>query len=219
MRVFRSFENFFGTNNPFSVLQETVKQNATLASSGPPAQVINLECTLEELYTGCIKRPAVERLVVSGDGRDQTTESIHVDVVLKSGYLNGTSITFPKKGDVLPGMEPSDLTFVVNEAPHDKYHRVGNDILYTANITLAQALGRCELSLVHLDGRCLNVDCNRVITPNSKVIVPGEGFPSVGGGSSSKGDLIVDFNIRFPEHLTLEEQDSIGAVLAKKFRK
>jgi hypothetical protein len=107
---------------------------------------------------------------VSGDGRDQTTESIHVDVVLKSGYLNGTSITFPKKGDVLPGMEPSDLTFVVNEAPHDKYHRVGNDVLYTANITLAQALGRCELSLVHLDGRCLNVDCNRVITPNSKVI-------------------------------------------------
>jgi len=213
------FEGFFGTNNPFSVLQETVKQNATLASSGPPAQVINLECTLEELYTGCIKRPAVERLVVSGDGRDQTTESIHVDVVLKSGYLNGTSITFPKKGDVLPGMEPSDLTFVVNEAPHDKYHRVGNDVLYTANITLAQALGRCELSLVHLDGRCLNVDCNRVITPNSKVIVPGEGFPSVGGGSSSQGDLIIDFNIRFPEHLTLEEQDSIGAVLAKKFRK
>ena len=70
-----------------------------------------------------------------------------VDVVVKPGYMSGTSITFKGKGDVLPGMTASDLTFLINELSHKDYQRVGNDVLYTANITLAQALGKCDLNL------------------------------------------------------------------------
>ena len=70
------FESFFGTNNPFSVIQEETKKSATLASAGPPPQMINLNCTLNDLFNGCIKRPSVERLIVSNDGLEQKTETL-----------------------------------------------------------------------------------------------------------------------------------------------
>jgi DnaJ-class molecular chaperone len=38
----------------------------------------------------------------------------------------------------------SDLTYLINEMSHKDYQRVGNDVFYTANITLAQALGKEE---------------------------------------------------------------------------
>ena len=145
------FASFFGTNNPFSVLQESVKTSAELSIAGPPSQIQSLDCTLEELYVGCIKRSRVERVVVSEDGMDQKHEDVVVDVVVKPGYMSGTSITFKGKGDVLPGMTASDLTFLINELSHKDYQRVGNDVLYTANITLAQALGKCELNLRWVD--------------------------------------------------------------------
>jgi DnaJ-class molecular chaperone len=211
------FESFFGTNNPFSVIQEETKKSATLASAGPPPQMINLNCTLNDLFNGCIKRPSVERLIVSNDGLEQKTETLNVDVLIKPGYQSGTSITFNKMGDVLPGLGPSNLTFIINEVPHELYQRVGDDLLYTANITLAQSLGRCELSIVHLDGRSLNIDCNKVIEPNSKMVIKGEGFPST--ENKKRGDLILNFNVIFPKHLTAEEQNSLGSILSKKFKK
>ena len=208
----RMFASFFGTDNPFSVLQGKIKKGALESAAGPPAQISILSCTLEELYTGTIKRPNVERVVVSEDGCEQRTEEVSLDVVIQAGYQSGTSITFKGKGDVLPGLPASDLTFILEQAPHSTYTRVGNDILTTASITLAQALGKHELTLRHLNGRNLLVDCNHVLTPTSKVVVQGEGF-------GSDGSLIIAFDIMFPTHLSSDEQDAVSRLLSKKFSK
>ena len=98
------FEEFFGTLNPFSVLQERAKEGARQSTSGPPPLRKSLDCTLEELYVGGIRRPRVERVVVSSDGMVQTHEDVVVDVVLQPGYRANTEINFPRRGDVMPGM-------------------------------------------------------------------------------------------------------------------
>ena len=115
------FENFFGTGNPFSVLQEKARDSAIRAAANPPAQVVQLTCTLEELYCGCIKRPTASRMVATPDGIDVKPEDVKLDVVIKPGYAEGTKITFRGEGDRLPGMKASDLTFLVTEAPHEMY--------------------------------------------------------------------------------------------------
>ena len=68
----------------------------------------------------------------------------------------------------------------------------------------------------HLDGRSLNIDCNHVLNPTSKVLVSKEGFPKTDGGN---GDLIINFRIQFPTHLTSTEQDDVSRILSKKFKK
>ena len=43
-----------------------------------------------------------------------------------------------------------------------------------------------------------------------------EGFPKTDGGN---GDLIINFRIQFPTHLTSTEQDDVSRILSKKFKK
>ncbi len=212
----RVFEGFFGTGNPFSVIQETTTANARQAIAAPPTQVKELACTLEELHTGCVKRLRVTRMISSADGLDVVPDDVEVDVVVQPGYCSGTTITFKGKGDALPGLEAADMSFVVREKVHATYQRQGNDLIYQAQITLAQALGRCELPIRTLDGRGITADCNQVLDPSSTVIVKGEGMAGAGG---ARGDLIIHFSIAFPQHLTPEEQDQIATILVPKFNR
>ena len=205
------FCSFFGTGNPFAVLQEKAREGAARAAANPPAQVVALACSLEELYCGCVKRPSVSRMVATADGMDVAPEDVTMDVVIKPGYGEGTSITFRGQGDRLPGMKASDLTFLVTERKHEIYSRQGDDLVHCAKINLAQALGACELLLRTLDGRVITVDCNHVLDPSSVVTIKGEGM-------CGRGDLIVHFDIAFPKHLATGESEALTRILAPKFR-
>jgi DnaJ family protein B protein 4 len=54
----------------------------------------------------------------------------------------GTKVTFENEGDEYPGVIPADIIFVLEEKPHPYFVRQGNDLIYTAEITLLQVLTR-----------------------------------------------------------------------------
>ena len=60
---------------------------------------------------------------------------------------------------------PADIIFVVGEKPHAVFKRDGNDLTYTARISLADALCGTTLSIPHLDGTTLQVPVHELITP------------------------------------------------------
>lgn len=50
-------------------------------------------------------------------------------------------MTFEKEGDEIdPRVEPADIIFILEEKPHPRFKREGNDLLFTANISLKEAL-------------------------------------------------------------------------------
>jgi len=55
--------------------------------------------------------------------------------------------------------------------------RSGNNLVYTATITLADALCAKPIKFKSLDGRLINVSMGQIITPKSIKIVKGEGMP------------------------------------------
>lgn len=59
----------------------------------------------------------------------------------------GTKVTFPGKGDERPGQPPADLQFVVDEAPHARFTRRGNDLHYTGTRAALQRPGRAGGSM------------------------------------------------------------------------
>ena len=205
------FENFFGTGNPFSVLQEKARDSAIRAAANPPAQVVQLTCTPEELYCGCIKRPTASRMVATPMGSMSSPRTLSWTSLSNRATL-GHEDHVSREGDRLPGMKATELTFLVTEAPHEMYTRDGYNLVHSAKINLAQALGSCELMLRTLDGRVITVDCNHVIEPGSVVTVNGEGM-------CRRGDLIVHFDISFPKHLETSESEALTRILAPKFRK
>ncbi|GMH43554.1 hypothetical protein BSKO_11476 [Bryopsis sp. KO-2023] len=177
---------------------------------GPPS-VQPVRCTLEELYSGVTKKMKISRRVMEATGgmRD-VTEILEINV--KPGWKKGTKITFEEKGNENPGTIPSDIVFVLEEKPHDVFERKGDDLVHKRRIELVDALCGTEIHLRHLDGRPLKIPMTDVANPEKNKIVRGEGMPNSKTGR--KGDLLIEFSVRFPRNLDDGQKDLIRQALS-----
>ena len=106
---------------------------------------------------------------------------------------------------------PGDVVLLLKEKPHPRFKRVKNDLYFTANISLAQALCGMTVTVPTLDGRTLPIAVNEVVRPGMQKTVPGEGMPLV-ADPSRRGNLIISFDIAFPEALSEDQKTSLQAI-------
>ena len=229
------FDNFMGSLNPFLLVNDNEKkpddipsvfgsafggQNYPTPEKLNPIN-INLECTLEELYTGCVKTIKYKKQKLNYDLRTTSIEEVSQDVEIFKGYDNSTVITFREKGNDSPGVTSSDLNVYIKELPNDKFRRINkNDLLYIHDISLVKALNSEPVCLYTLDGRKLAISIDEIITPNTVKIVKGEGMPIYDkdlsksrGDKIKKGDLYIKFNIIFPEFIEEKKKRRIIELL------
>lgn len=90
---------------------------------------------------------------------------VHVD----KGVQSGTKIDFRGEGDQMPGVEPGDVQFEIEQKPHPRFQRKGDDLYFQAEIDLLTALAGGAIYVEHLDERWLTVE----ILPG-EVISPGK---------------------------------------------
>lgn len=57
-----------------------------------------LGCTLEELYSGSVRKMRITRTIFDAQGRPTRTEEEILEVNVKPGWKKGTKVTFPQKG-------------------------------------------------------------------------------------------------------------------------
>ena len=140
-----------------------------------------------------------------------------LEINVLPGWKGGTKVRFPRAGNEQPTGESQDLVFVVEEKPHPRFTRDGNDLIVTQKLPLVQALtgegGRKTIE--HLDGRKLQVSVpSGVVKPGQQTTLAGEGMPARKEGQvHKKGDLIVKWEIVFPDHLTPSQKEGIKKVL------
>jgi DnaJ-class molecular chaperone len=106
-----------------------------------------------------------------------------------------------------------DIKLVVVLENHPEFVRSGMDLVYKKKITLKEALCGFSFQIKHLNGNhlCLNNTTKRnIIKPNYRKIVPNLGFVKEG---QSVGNLLIDFEIEFPDVLTEEQMDSLAGIL------
>lgn len=63
-----------------------------------------------------------------------------------------------------------------------------------------QALCGCTVNIPTIDGRVIPLPCNDIIKPGTVKRLRGEGLPFP-KAPSQRGDLIVEFKIRFPDRI------------------
>ncbi|XP_050786854.1 dnaJ homolog subfamily B member 13 isoform X2 [Gopherus flavomarginatus] len=100
-----------------------------------------------------------------------------------------------------PNIIPADIIFIVREKLHPRFKREDDNLLYVATIPLGKALIGCTVDVRTLDDRLLNIPINDIVHPKYFKIVPGEGMP-LPSNPTRKGDLVMYFDICFPERLT-----------------
>jgi len=166
----------------------------------------DLFVSLEELASGCTKKMKISRKVLDERGISRNEEKI-LTVNVKPGWKAGTKITFPKEGDRKPGVVPADVVFIVKDKTHRHFTRDSkNNIIYTAKISLRDALAGGQVEVPTLDGRKLRLRKNGILNPDSTECIHGEGLP-LPKDLSKRGDLIVKYDIRFPDELSSAQRD------------
>ena len=168
-----------------------------------------LPLTLEDLYTGTTKKLKVTRTLLNGAGKEEKVLSVNV----KPGWKAGTKLTFENAGDeISPGMSQA-ICFEVEEKPHPTFKREGDNLSTTLNISLAEALAGFTKTVATLDGRNIPVTSTGGLQPHSTMSLPGEGMPN-SKQPSRKGDLVINFNIQFPTHLSQAQKDQLRTILS-----
>ena len=227
------FEKFMGTSNPFTLKDESVKgffdevKNENIANKKPEETLqnidIDLECSLEELYNGCVKHIKYKRRVIGFDFRSTEEKEANLDVEIFRGYDKNTVIRLKEIGNQSPGMKTSDLIVHIKEKKHKCFQRVNkNDLIYVHKIDLAQALNSEPVRFTTLDGRKLAISIDEIISPSTVKVVPGEGMPifqdemNVRDLNIKKGDLYIKFDIKFPEYIDPNKKMEITNLLERE---
>ena len=76
---------------------------------------------------------------------------------IKPGYSKDTVLRYKEEGNETIERKKSDLIFKITENPHPNYSRNGLNLIYTATISLPQALSCDPLEMITLDNRKLRV--------------------------------------------------------------
>ena len=229
------FEKYMGTSNPFTLIRDNEKISEEIPSVFGSAFggqnkkqeeklrpiIVNLECTLEELYNGCVKTIKYKKNKINHDLRTTKIIEASQDVEIFRGYDDKTVITYKEKGNDAPGVISSDLIVKIREIPHNRFKRINkDDLLYIHEISLVKALNSEPVCLDTLDGRKLAISIDEIISPSSVKIVQGEGMPihnndlsKTRGSRIKKGDLYIKFNIIFPEYIEPSKKKRIISLL------
>ena len=225
------FEKFMGTDNPFTLKDEYEKgffdeakeEDKNLNEDKVQNIDVNLECTLEELYNGCVKKINYKKRVIGFDFRTTEEKEVSLDVEVFRGYDKNTVLTFKGLGHQTPGIRDSDLLVHIKEKKHKCFQRVNkNDLIYVHKIDLAQALNSEPVRFTTLDGRKLHISVDEIISPSTVKVVPGEGMPifeneiNVRDLNAKKGDLYIKFDIKFPEYIDPAKKIEITNLLERE---
>lgn len=153
------------------------------------------------------------------NGKKVVSERKFLDVHIDKGMKGGQTITFSGESDQSPDVIPGDVVIVVEEKPHDRFTRDGDNLKTDVDIDLLTALAGGPIVIKHLDDRALLVD----IVPGTPIreggssrshssvsrlriscsgdfkVIRDQGMPSL--RHHEPGDLFVKFHVKFPDHL------------------
>lgn len=199
-----------GGGGAFRSQSFNAQPNRKRQQQDPPIEH-NLYVSLEEVDKGCVKKMKISRMSMAS-GQQRKEEKV-LNITVKPGWKAGTKITFQKEGDQTPGKVPADIIFIIRDKPHPLFKREGSDIKYNAQISLKQALCGTVVQVSTLQGDRITVNSQgEIIKPNTVKRIPGRGLPFP-KEPTRRGDLLVAFDIKFPDTLPSGTKDLLSDIL------
>jgi len=206
--VFNMMFNNEGFTQFIKVNLEKVAKN--LSSKKPVPIVTTIELTFQQAYDGYNYPLHIERFVIANqdnpDEKTRETETVYVTV--PAGIDENEIVVVAGKGNVI-GENLGDIKCCIKIKNETVYLRHGMDLLYKKELSLKEALCGFSFQIHHLDGKLYNINntMGRIISPGMKQIIPKLGMKR--GEQLNSGNLIINFEIKFPEMLTREQRETL----------
>lgn len=111
-----------------------------------------------------------------------------------------------------PTLPPGDLYVEVRIRPHDTFYREQNNLITKVPVSVFDVLLKKTIEVINIEGKSLNVS----LSGSRMLRLSGQGMPNAFNGT--RGDLLIEPLIHYPENLTDEQQDLIAQAAEKEFQ-
>jgi molecular chaperone DnaJ len=139
-----------------------------------------------------------------GDGRTERTKTLRVTI--PAGIDEGHQIRLSNEGEVGPRGGPAGSLYVaVHVTPHPKLRREGTELVFEADISIAQAALGTRLMVPTVDGE-EEVEIKAGTQPGAELRLRGKGVPHL-RRTGSRGDLHVFVNVVVPTKLSKRQRE------------
>ena len=205
------FSNIFSQDNEFNSFRVFFngQQMNNQQIIRPPSITQNITIPFEKVLLNLKIPVEITRFIQEQHSRIQETETIYIDI--PRGIDDGELIIIREKGNIINNFK-GDVKIFVKIENDTEFKRIGLDLVYEKIISLKEALCGFTFELKHLDGKVYTITnsstSGHVIHQNYQKMIPNMGLIR----DNHVGNLIIIFNVRFPEHLSesiLEELKKI----------
>ena len=141
-------------------------------------------------------------------GKGRVTGVREVEVEIAPGVEDGQIIKIAGKGEAGEhGAQAGDFYIVVKIKPHPVFKRQGADLYTVKEIKITDALLRKELVCRDISGEEFKIKIPSNYSLGKGLRIPGRGMPRF--GSSGRGDLYIQFDIKIPSELSTKAKKLI----------
>lgn len=168
-----------------------------------------LEITLDEAYTGCKKPIEIERWVQENNVKIIEKETIYVTI--QRGIDENEIIILRDIGNVLSETNKGDIKINIKIINNTALIREGLNLIYNKTLSFKESLCGFTFDLPYLENKMFKINNNNgvVIQNGYRKVIPELGMIR----DEHKGNLIIQFNVVYPEKLTNEQIEKLMEIL------
>jgi DnaJ-class molecular chaperone len=176
--------------------------------SKPVPIIKTIEITLEEAYNGVNKPVDIERWIKEEDVKRVEKETLYINI--PKGSDNNELILLRDKGNIISENNKGDIKIFLKVINNTIFERQGIDLIYKKKISLKEALCGFSFEIKYFNDRTFNIkNENNIIKQGCNKIVQGLGLTR----GEQSGNLIIMFEIEFPDILSKEQTDKLREIL------
>lgn len=174
----------------------------------PPPIIKTITIDIENVLSGINLPVEIERWTITNGLKLFETETIYVDI--PKGIDENEIIILREKGNVSRG-NAGDIKIIIKINNNTKFQRNGLDLIYNKTITLKESLCGFSFDLKYINGKkyTINNNSGNIITPNFKKVIQKMGLER----NDHHGNLIIIFNVQFPESLPIDVIGQLKEIL------
>lgn len=175
----------------------------------PPPIIKNVAINMEQVLNGATIPVTIERWIIENGNKVLENETVYVPI--PKGIDDNEIIVLTNKGNVMDHEVTGDVKLVIKVDNDTGYERNGLDLLIHKNISLKDALCGFSFELKYINNKTytINNTSGNIIPPGYKKVIPKMGLSR----ENHTGNLMIVFNILFPEKLTEEKMNLLKDIL------
>jgi len=175
-----------------------------------PAPIVkNITITMDQVLNGTNLPIEIERWIIENGNKVFEKETLYVQI--PKGIDDSELVVLKDKGNAINDDCRGDVKLFIKIDNNTEFKRNGLDLIYEKTISLKEALCGFSFELRYVNGKTYTIHNNggNIIVPDYNKVIPNMGLSR----ENHIGNLIIHFNVVFPETLTKEIIDKLRELL------